>query len=293
MSRKLTNEIIDERLLGRKIIRIGDYKTALTKISWKCLKDGYVWNATPHDINSGYGCPACANKIPITNETIDIKLQNRSIVRIGDCIGQNNKILFCCQICDYQWVTTPKSILHGNGCPECSGKVPLTNERIDNKLSNRPIKRIGNCTEGNKINIEWQCLIETCGSIWKASPGSVLNNFRGCPHCRYKNEKRIYDYLREQYSQLNITPQYRIHINNKLFVIDFNLNDIFIEYHGIQHYEPVEYFGGKKSFIKQIKRDYLLREYCSENKIKLIEIPHWFTNDEQYELLQFSLKTST
>ena len=38
---------------------------------------------------------------------------------------------------------TPGSHLKGYGCSACSGRLPLTNEEMDVRLSHRPIKRIG------------------------------------------------------------------------------------------------------------------------------------------------------
>ena len=61
-------------------------------------------------------------------------------------------------------------------------------------------------------------------------------------------------------------------------VFNFNDQEIFVEIQGQQHYEPVS-FGGKKnqeiaekSFIRQVKRDEWLRNYCKENNIILIEV---------------------
>lgn len=47
-----------------------------------------------------------------------------------------------------------------------------------------------------------------------------------------------------------------------------------IEYNGIQHYEPVEHFGGEKEFEHRQYLDNLKRQYCKEHNIKLIEIPY-------------------
>jgi len=44
------------------------------------------------------------------------------------------------------------------------------------------------------------------------------------------------------------------------------------EYNGLQHYEPVEFFGGEKAFRKQKLRDQKKKKLCVENGIKLIEI---------------------
>lgn len=58
----LTNDIVDERLLGRKITRIGEFKRVMDKIQFKCDVDGYIWEATTDNILQGYGCPYCKKK---------------------------------------------------------------------------------------------------------------------------------------------------------------------------------------------------------------------------------------
>lgn len=54
--------------------------------------------------------------------------------------------------------------------------------------------------------------------------------------------------------------------------------DFLIEYQGIQHYESVERFGGKKGLFKQKYNDNQKRIYCSRNDIPLIAIPYWDEN---------------
>ena len=45
-----------------------------------------------------------------------------------------------------------------------------------------------------------------------------------------------------------------------------------IEYNGIQHYEPIEHFGGISKFQKQQRYDLRKQEYCSIKNIPLITI---------------------
>ena len=54
-----------------------------------------------------------------------------------------------------------------------------------------------------------------------------------------------------------------------------------IEYQGIQHYKPVERFGGEEQFIIQQKHDMIKKEYCAKNNINLIEIPYWYNTDDK------------
>ena len=50
---------------------------------------------------------------------------------------------------------------------------------------------------------------------------------------------------------------------------------IAFEYQGKQHFEPVEYFGGKEHFEEQRKRDELKLKLSKENGIVLIYVNYW------------------
>ena len=43
---------------------------------------------------------------------------------------------------------------------------------------------------------------------------------------------------------------------------------------GIQHYEPVDYFGGQNGFEETVKRDGRKKELCSKAGITLIYVTH-------------------
>lgn len=47
-----------------------------------------------------------------------------------------------------------------------------------------------------------------------------------------------------------------------------------LEYQGIQHYQPIEHFGGKGSFIARVELDARKRKLCLENGVRLIEIKY-------------------
>jgi hypothetical protein len=48
--------------------------------------------------------------------------------------------------------------------------------------------------------------------------------------------------------------------------------NIGIEYQGLQHYEPVEFFGGKDAFERNVERDEIKRRICKENDCILIYV---------------------
>lgn len=62
MVKRLTNEIVDKRIEGSDVYRIGDYKGDKVFIEWKCKKCNHIWEAMPNNILRGRKCPKCTLK---------------------------------------------------------------------------------------------------------------------------------------------------------------------------------------------------------------------------------------
>lgn len=52
----------------------------------------------------------------------------------------------------------------------------------------------------------------------------------------------------------------------------FPKSNIGIEYQGLQHYEPIDFFGGQEAFDKTVERDERKRLLCEKNKCRLIYV---------------------
>ncbi|MBQ8247518.1 MAG: hypothetical protein IJZ42_10330 [Lachnospiraceae bacterium] len=50
--------------------------------------------------------------------------------------------------------------------------------------------------------------------------------------------------------------------------------NIAIEYQGIQHYEPIEYFGGEEAYRENRRRDNEKKQKCDDNNVKLLYWPY-------------------
>ena len=61
-----------------------------------------------------------------------------------------------------------------------------------------------------------------------------------------------------------------------------------IECQGLQHYEPVEYFGGIEQFERQQLHDRLKRDFARAQNMELIEIPYSYQTSEEIEQLILS-----
>ena len=69
-----------------------------------------------------------------------------------------------------------------------------------------------------------------------------------------------------QYRPIWLEPQ-----NLDIYVPSLNLG---IEYQGLQHYQPVDYFGGIKAFERRQLLDQRKRELCKAHEVYLLEWPY-------------------
>ena len=62
-----------------------------------------------------------------------------------------------------------------------------------------------------------------------------------------------------------------------------------IEYDGLQHYKPIDYFGGIDSYFDTFHRDKIKDDYCKTHNINLIRICDK-NPDKIFEILHKFLK---
>lgn len=85
------------------------------------------------------------------------------------------------------------------------------------------------------------------------------------------SETELFYNLKEYFSNLHIVQHASpIWLNRQHFDIYFPNEKIAIEYHGKQHFEPVEFFGGEESFEKQKERDSRKIKLAQTNDCRLI-----------------------
>ena len=271
---------------------IETYIDSKTKILHRCKIDGYEWYAKPNGILMGSGCAMCCGNIKKTHlEYVALVAKiNPNIEVVGEYIDYDTRILHKCKIDGYEWYASPNRILHGTGCPKCAKKIRTHNDYInDVSIINPNIEVIGTYIKWN-IPILHRC--KKCGYEWMVKPNGILNG-TGCPVCKESHgEKGINEWLDAHgisYQRQKVFDDCK---NKRVLPFDFYLSayDICIEYQGIQHYKPIGYFGGKKSFESQVLRDDIKREYCKKNNIHLLEIPYYSNLDDELEKLYEIIK---
>lgn len=98
-----------------------------------------------------------------------------------------------------------------------------------------------------------------------------------CPYCNIsKGEEKIEKFLKNKHIQYQREYIFKDCKNKNSLRFDFYLPkyNILIEYQGVQHYKSIEYMGGMTKHENQVNNDKIKRQYCSKNKIPLIEISY-------------------
>lgn len=262
---------------------IGRYINSDTPILHKCNLHNITWSTSPISILHGHGCKECGReKNRMTNlknhddYVIELKNINPNIVIKDKYINALTSVLHQCLICGYEWMVTPANTLSGKGCPKCAGNARKTHKEYVNEVSivNPDIEVVGQYV-GAKTPILHRCKIDNY--IWNVAPSDILNN-KGCPQCReskMERQARIWldnhNILYERYKKYTDCIDHK-HLSYDFYLPDYNTN---IECQGIQHYKPVDYFGGEQAFKIQQRHDAIKRQYCLDNNIELLEIPYW------------------
>ena len=197
-----------------------------------------------------------------------------------------------CKKCGNEVFRETSLLFSERKCGGCVNSIAKTNEKASEELFNvwKNEYSMIDTYKNNRdpMNIKHNI----CGNIFKSNFDNLIRGKCGCPYCidnKSIGEKAIKNIL--NFNNVKFIPQYRFYDCRDILPLPFdfaifdddieNLNCL-IEYQGLQHFEPVNIFGGEEKFKEQQKHDNIKRQYCKINNIKLIEIPYWeFNNIEK------------
>ena len=175
--------------------------------------------------------------------------------------------------CGHRWFIRPSSFLHGKGCPKCAGNIKKSHEEFVKEVAEKmPGYTVYGMYKGARTKIEIGH--DKCGYRWFVSPHGFLRGY-GCPKC---NESKGESTIAELLKKHNIDFVYQHTFDdcrrkNKLpFDFYAPIAKVAIEYDGVQHFLPIEHFGGIDAFNYRIENDRIKTDYCAANGIKLVRI---------------------
>lgn len=214
---------------------------------------------------------------------------------------------------DFIWKDT---IAHrnaeGRGCPFLSGKaiwigfndLATINPRLASEWNPNQNKNLKptDFTANSGKKVWWLYKYtdpktgETHDYEWKAEIKS-RNNGAGCPQLSQSSgEQYIMEYLLNRNIQYTQQKKFKDlkGTGEGLLSYDFHINNtnILIEYQGMQHYEPVEHYGGEEKFKIQKEHDKRKDAYAKKNKYNLIKLNYkkYNTYDKIAEYLDKKLE---
>ncbi len=258
---------------------------------WKCnVAEDHVWKASlANRTQRDSGCPMCSKKIIVESNCLSTthpkiaslwhSTLNGNLTPHKVASGSNKKVWWKCpKGDDHEWKTTPNNLASGQGCPVCAHiKIVRSNSfgtyhpdllkewdfKVNVKLD--PFK----ISASDRVKASWICS-KNNDHKWKASVGVRTYKNTGCPHCLGSiGEEKIEEYLYNKEIVFEGQKTFQGLKMKRKLKCDFFIPEIntIIEYNGIQHYESVDYWGGKKGLVKRKKHDKLKESYCIENGI--------------------------
>lgn len=247
-----------------------EYINNRTKVCIVCPIHGEFWQR-PYEHTKGCGCPKCKGKNMTTSDFIEKARKvhgDKYDYSKVNYINSHTKVCIVCPIHGEFW-QLPNNHLNGHGCEQCyrDDKVYDTDSFI------RKAKEIHgdkyDYSKAEYINNHTKvCIIcPIHGEFWQV-PNSHLSE-NGCPKCiQSKLEKNCSSFLTEHNINFDVEKTFRWLGNQR---IDFYLKDynVAIECQGLQHFEPVDYFGGEKGLQTRQKRDCKKYNKCNEHGISI------------------------
>lgn len=277
--------------IDNKVEPLEEYRGRSKTLLHKCLQCGYVWSTRPTDTLRGKSCRFCARtrraqKLLYTHERYVELLteRNHKVKVIEQYHGNKIPILHECLCCQYQWKTSPRSMLQGQGCPKCAHNLKFTTESYQQKLRDKEFPYV--ILEEYKNNqTSTLHLCEKCGLEWKARPSDILQG-KGCPSCAKKDKCSKGEQIIKKYLEVRgIQYHFQYFFDDCAFQsklpFDFFLPEynVCIEYDGEHHYQSIDFYGGEQQLKIQQQRDKVKNDYCFSHGILLIRIPYWKTKE--------------
>ena len=271
-----------------------EYVNNHTKVCLICPEHGEFWQ-TPMLHLLGHGCKHCHKRSKtkkLNNNKYDIRYTTSTWIKAAKNIWGDrydySKVKYV--NCDTKVIVTcpkhgdfkikPSDHLRGNGCKMCAiDRTKLSREEFIQKA----IEVHGNKYDYSKVdyvnNYTDVCIIcQKHGEFWQKPSDHLQGN--GCKKCHQSHLERIIKKILKE-KKIKYKSQYAFdwlkYIKGQyldIYLPDYN---IAIECQGLQHFKPINYFGGEKQFKKTCELDINKFELCKKHNIKVIYI----INDEK------------
>lgn len=263
-------------------ILLDEYRGYNKKVKIKHLVCGIITEYTPEKFNGGSRCKECfVNGLRKDKEFVEHIRSVGNYELLSKYVNNKTKVTLKHHDCGTIFEITPSKFTNRKVyCPCVRKHKKWTKKRFEKEMEEKsgtkyklesPFKDIY-----SKVDIKHI----TCGKTFNTTARNMVET-GGCPFCRGSNGEIMVSDILDKLG-IRYIREYREHeCKHKIKLsFDFYLPDYntFIEYQGSQHYHHSPSFQTKKSFEEAQLRDKIKREYCKDEKIKLLEIPYWIVS---------------
>jgi len=235
--------------------------------------------------------PKISNREEFINKAINVHSHkfNYSLV---EYVNSKIKVIIACPK-HGEFMQRPNDHLTGYGCKMCQYEKTSKENRGNIK------EFIGKSTimHGKKYNYSRVEYVDRNTKVkimcpkhgeFKQTPSNHLYGY-GCKKCSSSHGEIIIEnaLIKNKINYLTQVSFPGLFGESGLLYYDFYLPDhrIMIEYDGIQHTHPIEFFGGKEALLKRKKYDLIKIRFAVNNGYKLLKLPYRVFNYLEEELI--------
>ena len=269
------------------------YQGAHIKLRVKHNKCGRIYKVRPYSFLNGRRCPYCSANAKKTDTQFKQEVKNLvgdEYTFLDNYVDARTKLRVKHNKCGNTYEVTPSNFLQGCRCPYCNGNAKKANTQFKQEVFNLVGNEYIFLDEYVANKIKLRVKHTKCNNIYDVTPSDFLMGYR-CPYCNSpKGEVTINKIIKSLGINYEAQKVFEDLKDKSYLSYDFYIPDqnILIEYQGLQHYEPVDYFGGEDKFKLQQKHDKLKADYAKDHNYKLITVP--YTEDTFSKIKKYLIK---
>lgn len=251
-----------------------------------CKKHGEFKQTAHNHIVNGNKCPKCVNENrskPSDIRILEISKNLRKVykgtnIEVPSNINYINNRSIIQLVCKTHgnFEINYLQAIRGQGCVECNKQRKLKIDSI--KFIEKSKEIWGDIFDysdvnfmGNKklVNIKYN------GVLYRQTPQNHIRKHSPINN-KSNGEIKIEHFLEKNNIKFEKQKTFKDCKNSKVLRFDFYIPEygICIEYNGIQHYKPIDRFGGNKRLKYQIINDNIKFDFCKNNNMEFIVIPY-------------------
>lgn len=310
--------MVFQNLVGQKFglltvqYRVDDYiKPDGRRVSrWHCVcecggqKDATMEYLKRNKLPPSCGCLTHKNRVEKNRESF-LGQKFGMLTIIEENFDTHLTTATCLCDCGKTIITTRADVVSGHtqscGCLQKQRASEANTKDWTGCVSDYGVKFLNRAYLNSENQWLWKCKCGICGGEFIALPAKVNNGHITSCGCAIQSAGERYvasllDGMAVSYDkQYSFSDCKHKQVLRYDFAV-FNNNKILylIEYNGKQHYEPIEFFGGKQGFKNTVTRDVIKQEYCDTHHIPLLILPYTLANEEiKQKIYEYHLSLTT